>query len=83
MQPLYEEFDDFDDFDFSDTMAVERLLREQRREQRLLSRRRFRASHGPRQSDDELGYEDADDYIDFDDYNDEEFDRYAGLDLEH
>jgi hypothetical protein len=88
--PMRQLFDDFDEFDFDDNPSVARLLREQRLEE---SRFASRKSHGPkhkRQLDDDNDYDDFEDYDefddfdnDFDDYNEREFDSYAGIGIEH
>lgn len=82
MRPLY---DEFEDFDFGDTDVVNKMMREQEREeQRLASRRRSRPAKRQWEStlDDEdefssvTSYEELDIY---DDYDEDEFDSYAEL----
>ena len=90
MRPL---FDDFDEFDFDDSPSVARLLREKRREKSKQAIRKFRGPKNRRYYDDrDEEYEDtetsgqfswSDDYVDYDDYNEEEFDLYAGIGREH
>ncbi len=73
MRPLHEEFEDFG---FEDNSAVRRIIREQRREERHMSSRRFA---GP--NDDE--WDDFDDDDDYSDYDDDEFDSYSGAEIDH
>lgn len=90
MRPL---FDDFDEFDFDDSPSVARLLREKRREKSRQAIRKFRGPKNRRYYDEpDEEYEDtetsgqfswSDDYVDYDDYNEEEFDLYAGIGREH
>jgi hypothetical protein len=73
MRPLFEEFeefDEFDEFDFDDNPSVARLLREQRLEE---SRFASRKSNGPRHRR----------QFDNDEYDEREFDSYAGVGLDH
>jgi len=83
MRPPY---DDFEGFDYADNFAVKKILREQRREERRMSKRR---SSGPRDDeflddfDDTDSYTRFDDAVDYDDYNEDEFDRYSGLSVDH
>lgn len=77
MRPSYDEFDELD-FDYADNAAVERTLREQRREERRLGRRR---SFGHKN----VKVEEFSDYDDFDDYSDydaREFDTYSRMVLD-
>jgi len=77
MRPSYDEFDELD-FDYADNSAVERALREQRREERRLGRRR---SFGHKN----VKVEEFSDYDDFDDYSDydaREFDTYSRMVLD-
>ncbi len=77
MRPLNDEFDELD-FDYADNAAVERALREQRREERRLGRRR---SFGHKN----VKVEEFSDYDDFDDYRDydtREFDTYSRIVLD-
>lgn len=83
MRPPY---DEYDGFDFADNFAVRKILREQRREQMRMSKRR---ALGPRDEDsyddyDDIGrYSNLDDHDVYDDYNDDEFDTYAGIAVDH
>lgn len=83
MRPLYDEFDDFEEFDFSDSMAVNRILREQQRDERRYASRRFHGPNDDRQHDDYEDYSDYEDYEDYEDYNEDEFDTYSGYDSNH
>ncbi len=77
MRPSYDEFDELD-FDYADNLAVERALREQRREERRLGRRR---SFGHKN----VKAEEFSDYDEFDDYSDydvREFDTYSRMALD-
>jgi hypothetical protein len=70
MRLLYEDFDDFEDldgFDFADDAAVSRAMREQRREARRLANRKFHARHA-------IGLDDE--------YNEDEFDKYSGIEID-
>lgn len=74
--------DDYDEFEFADNAAVNRILREQMREERRFATRR---ALGPRDRgyiDDYDDDEDYEDYDDYDDYDDEEFDEYSGIDTD-
>lgn len=82
MRPLY---DEFEDFDFGDTDVVNKMMREQEREElRLASRRRSRPTKRQWENTDEdedefenvTSYEELDIY---DDYDEDEFDSYAEL----
>lgn len=71
--------DDFEEFEFADSAAVDRILREQRRDKRRFASRRY---HGP---EDENPFDDSEDYggyDDYDDYDDDEFDKYSGIRLD-
>lgn len=69
MRPFY---DDPDEFDFSDSMAVNRIRREQRREERRSLNRRFHdRSSGSRYAD----FEDFYDYDGFDGRLEEDFEH--------
>lgn len=88
MRPPY---DDLDGYEFADSLAVRRILREQRREELRFAKRR-----GPRDPD-ESGFrdhkrnhyvdntfdDDYEDYEDYDEYNDDEFDSYSGISTDH
>ena len=80
MRPLY---DEFEDLDFGDMDVVNKMMREQEREdQRLASRRRSRPARHRWQSslddDEELSGVTSYEEIDvFDDYDEDEFDSYA------
>jgi hypothetical protein len=83
MQPLFDDFDDFDSFDFADSAVVRKILQEQFRDEVRYSMRR---SHGPdrrRQLGEFDDDEDLDGLDDYADYDDDEFDRYAGLDFDN
>lgn len=83
MRPI---FDDYDEFEFNDDPSVARLMREQRRDE---VRHAGKKSRGPKDHRDFDDYDDFDDYNDFEDddsypdYDEEEFDLYAGIGLEH
>jgi hypothetical protein len=70
MRPLFE---DFDEFDFDDSPSVARLLREHRLEE---SRFASRKSHGPKHK---RPFDDGD----YDEYDEREFDSYAGIGVDH
>lgn len=72
-------FDDFDEFDYADSMIVNRIIREQRREERRLASRR---ALGPGDDSDYDDFDDSDDDYDFDeyDYDSDDSDRYADTD---
>ena len=77
-------FDDFDEFAFGDSAAVNRLLREQRKEERRFSSRKPHASHASPDDDEFIDdAEDYEDYEDYGDYNEDEFDEYSGMDSDH
>ena len=81
MRPLYEELDGFD---FDDTLDVKRSMREQRREAERLARRRA----GRGRSSMKL-FADPDDDVDsdfievYEDYNEDEFDSYSDISIDH
>jgi hypothetical protein len=82
MRPFY---DEFDDFDFGDDDVVSKIMREQEREERRLASKRRRGStkkqrHEAFEPQDD--FSDDDDFEVYDDYDDEEFDTYSGLDLD-
>ena len=78
-------YDDFEDYDLDDSEMLRRVLREQAREElRFASRRRRgKANKYPPSGfdfDDELELEDdLPGCEDFDDYDEDEFDSYAGM----
>ena len=82
MRPLY---DEFEDFDFGDTDVVNKMMREQdREEQRLASRRRSRPAKRRWETalEDEDEFENVTSYEEldiYDDYDEDEFDSYAEL----
>ncbi len=75
MRPYY---DDPDEFDFSDSMAVNRIRREQQREERRSMNRRFHSrSSGTR-------YDECEDLYEYDRYDDDiGFDRSRKEDFDH
>ncbi|MDH3336961.1 MAG: hypothetical protein OER22_04145 [Gammaproteobacteria bacterium] len=80
MRPLFDEFDELD-FDFADNAAVERAIREQRREERRLGRRRS-FGHKNVRVDEFSDYDDFTDLDDYSDYDDDEFDSYSRMELD-
>ena len=74
MRPLFE---DIDEFDFDDSPHVARLLREQRLEE---SRYAGRKSAGPKYK---RSFNNDEDEYDYDDYDEGEFDAYAGVGVDH
>ncbi|HNP37202.1 MAG TPA: hypothetical protein PKK10_15235 [Woeseiaceae bacterium] len=77
MRPL---FDEFDEFAFDDSAAVNRILREQRKEEHRL------ASRKPYSPDDDSYFDEMDsfdDYEDYNDYNEDEFDTHSGIEIEN
>lgn len=77
-------YDDVDGLEFSDSLAVKRIIQEQRREEMRLAQRRI--SVGPGDHDPDDGFDDDDDYDDFDDfdeYDEDEFDSSVGLSIDH
>jgi hypothetical protein len=72
MRPLY---DEFEEFDFADSPALNRFMREQRREERRLASRK----NDWRRTEDFFELDEFDDVSDYTDYQEEEFDRFAGI----
>ncbi|HEX5787729.1 MAG TPA: hypothetical protein VFY03_06085 [Woeseiaceae bacterium] len=70
-------FDDLDEFAFNDSAAVNRILREQRKEERRFASRKPHDSPGDDENLDDMDY---DDYEDYGDYNEDEFDEYSDSD---
>ena len=70
-------YNDFEDYELDDMRAMRRLMHEKQREGLRLSNKR-RKLKGPRDHDWGDDWTDGD-YDDFEDYNEEEFDRHAGL----
>jgi hypothetical protein len=83
MRPLYDDFDEFDNFDFADSAVVKRMLQEQFRDQIRYSNRRHQGPNRKRQPERFDEDEDYDEFEDYSDYDDDEFDRYAGLDFDN
>lgn len=79
--------DDFEEFEFDDYPNVAKLMREQElndlRAQRARKRGRGRKAYDFRDDDEVAGDWPDDDFGDFEDYDDDEFDRYAGLSWDH
>ena len=85
MRPLYE---DFDELDFGDSDLVQKILREQEREERRMASRRRRGSSAKytfRPIDEFEDYGSPVDFeeIEYDDYDEDEFDRYSGINIDH
>ncbi len=78
MRPLYEELDGFD---FDDTLAARRAMREQRREAERLAKRRSGRGHGPMKLFADPDDEENADFIE--DYNEDEFDSYSDISIDH
>ncbi len=74
-------FDDLDEFAFGDNAAVDRILREQRKEERRYASRK---PHDSPDDDEYLdGMDEYEDYEDYGDYNEDEFDEHSGVDTDH
>ena len=72
--------DDYDEFEFADYAIVNRILREQMREERRFAARRALGPRDRSYDDDYDGDEDyGDDREDYGDYDDDEFDQYSGV----
>jgi hypothetical protein len=79
-------YDDIDEFEFNDNEIVQRMLREQAREERRMASRRRKGPGNGRHPEDDLDFDDEDydddfdddDDDDYDDYDEDEFDEYAG-----
>jgi len=67
-----DDVDEFDDTAYGGVDAIRHLIDETQREEKRFSRRRRRPDKHDWSSSD-----------DFDDYDEEEFDGFAGLDFEH
>jgi hypothetical protein len=80
MRPLYEDFEDFDELDFPENMAIDKVMRSPRRSERRAFNKKRLARYAADPSD---GMDDFDIDDDINDYDDDEFDTYAGLDLGH
>jgi hypothetical protein len=72
------QFDDFDEFAFHDSNAVNRILREQRQEERRLASRKPYSPEDDSFLDEMESFEDIEE--DFNDYNEDEFDNYSDSD---
>lgn len=85
MRPFY---DDFDESEFGDNEMVNKIMREQEREERRLASHRRRGPSLKRRhevlepQDDVSDDDDYDDFEEDDEYDDDEFDTYSGLDLD-
>lgn len=76
MRPLY---DEFEDFDFADSPALSRIMREQRREERRFANRR----NDWRRTEEFFDSDEFDDVSEYTVYQEDEFDRYAGIEINH
>lgn len=85
MRPPY---DDSDEFDFGDSLAVRRVIREQKREEIRLAKRRA-GRHGPSTRDpfddlgDDVSFDTTDDFDAYEDYDEDEFDSYSDISIDH
>lgn len=78
--------DEFDEFVFGDSDMVQKIMREQEREERRLASRRRRTATAkyrfePVDEIDDFSDLDSFEETDFSDYNEDEFDRYSGLEF--
>ena len=84
-------YDDVDEFDFADNLDVRRIMREQKREELRLARRRSGRRPGNSERFDDLesnAFGDFGNYgdtaaVDYDDYDEDEFDSYSDLGIDH
>ena len=72
-------YDDFEEFDLSDSPALGRIMREQRREERRFASRR----NDWRRTEDFFEFDEFDDVSDYAEYEEDEFDRWAELKTDH
>ena len=84
-------YDDVEEFDFADNLDVKRIMREQKREELRLARRRSRRGPGDSERFDDLESYDFRDFgnygdtaaVDYDDYDEDEFDSYSDVGIDH
>lgn len=77
-------YDDAEAFDFADSLAVRRIMQEQKREEVRLAKRRSGRHISHYKPDDEFDEDEIagsldgfDDFDDFEDYDEDEFDSYS------
>ena len=76
-------YDDVDEFDFADNLYVRRIMREQKREELRLARRRSGRGTGNSERYDDLDSDDFDDFGNYGDYDADEFDSVSDLAIDH